>query len=101
MSYNAAQFGLKPELLQSICALAQRYNVEKLLIFGSRARGTYRERSDIDLAAKGGNVSAFALDVEDETPTLLKFDVVNLNCPISDELQTELKRDGVLIYEKI
>lgn len=33
--------------------------LEKVVLFGSRARGTNRERSDIDLAVFGGGVDRF------------------------------------------
>ncbi len=33
--------------------------LEKVVLFGSRARGTNRERSDIDLAVSGGGVDRF------------------------------------------
>jgi predicted nucleotidyltransferase len=33
--------------------------LEKVVLFGSRARGTNRERSDIDLAVSGGGVGRF------------------------------------------
>ena len=38
---------------------AKTCKLEKVVLFGSRARGTNRERSDIDLAVFGGGVSAY------------------------------------------
>jgi len=43
----------------------------------------------------------FSLDVEDEVKTLLKFDIVNMDRKVSDELKVAIQRDGVVIYEKI
>ena len=37
---------------------------------------------------------------EKEAQTLLMFDVVDLDHRISEELQEEIERDGVVIYEK-
>jgi len=101
MKYNAVDFGLRENLMESIISLAKKYDLNKLYIFGSRARGDFNERSDIDLAAEGGNISVFSIDVEEETPTLLFFDVVDLNRGISVELRKEIDKDGILIYEKI
>jgi len=101
MAWSAEAAGIRKELLESIIGLAEKHDIEKLYLFGSRARGDYRERSDIDLAAAGGRVSDFCLDVEEETPTLLFFDVVNLDNPINEGLQNELDRDGILLYEKV
>lgn len=33
----------------------------KVILFGSRARGDFREKSDIDLAVEGGDLSGFPL----------------------------------------
>ncbi len=101
MAWNAESFGMRKELLESIISLAEKYDIERLYLFGSRARGDSRERSDIDLAAAGGRVSDFCLDVEEETPTLLFFDVVNLDNPVGETLKNELDRDGILLYEKV
>lgn len=38
------KFGLKEELISEIVSFAKEYDVEKLIIFGSRARGDYKER---------------------------------------------------------
>lgn len=101
LKYNAVDFGLHENLIESIISLAKKYDLNKLYIFGSRARGDFKERSDIDLAAIGGNIPLFSIDVEEETPTLLFFDVVDLNQGISVELQKEIDKDGILIYEKV
>ena len=70
-------------------------------MFGSRARGDYKERSDIDLAVAGGKVELFAITVDEETSTLLKYDVVNLDAAIQDELLESIQKEGVIIYEKV
>ena len=43
-------------------------------LFGSRARGDHKERSGIDLAVCGGKSNEFAVEVDEKTSTLLKFD---------------------------
>ena len=71
------------------------------ILFGSRARGDYKERSDIDLAFSGGNSSEFILTVDEKTSTLLKFDVVDLEKPVRNELRESIEREGMVIYEEI
>ena len=95
------RFGLSERLLSEIAALATMHRLNKVILFGSRARGDYRETSDIDLAVSGGNVDAFALDVEEETQTLLTFDVVNLDGSVQQELLESIAREGCVIYEKV
>lgn len=84
-----------------IIKLAEEYGIEKVILFGSRARGDNRERSDIDIAVSGGNVIEFALDAEEKIDTLLMFDIVNLDKYVQPELIAEIEKDGVVIYEKI
>ena len=94
-------YGLRKEVLDSIRSIAAADDVGCLKLFGSRARGDYRERSDIDLAVYGGKVEKFWLDVEEDVPTLLKFDVIDMNKPISRELIDSIEKEGIIIYEKI
>lgn len=93
--------GIRQQVIDEIIALAQKNNVEKVILFGSRARGDYKESSDIDLAFQGGNSSSFILDVDEDTTTLLEFDIIDLNKPIQKELVESIRQEGVLIYEKI
>ena len=95
------QTGIKPIVIDEIRALAERYQLRQVLLFGSRARGDFREKSDIDLAVRGAEVARFALDVDEETSALLMFDVVDLDGCVSDALREEIARDGQVIYEKI
>lgn len=93
--------GIKQKVIEEIRELAQECGIERVLLFGSRARGDFKERSDIDLAASGGKVDRFSVLVDEETSTLLKYDIVNLDRPVQPELQAEIKREGIVIYEKI
>lgn len=96
MKYNL------PERVEAdIIRIAKKNGIKKVILFGSRARGTNSERSDIDLAVSGGNALDFYYDVEEEAWTLLMFDVVELDRGISEELQAEIDRDGVILYEEI
>ena len=48
------KFGLSDTVISELQAVFRRHaNIEKVLIFGSRSKGNYREGSDIDLAALG------------------------------------------------
>ena len=93
--------GLKPAVIDDLRARARQFGIRRLVLFGSRARGDHRRESDIDLAVSGGDQVRFGLEVEDETPTLLEFDFVDLDAPITDELRAMIQRDGRLIYEEI
>ncbi len=94
-------YGISDKVLNSIIESAISYELEYVILFGSRARGNYKERSDIDLAVLGKNADIFGIEAEEKIPTLLKFDVVNMGKPIQKDLLDSIKKDGVIIYEKI
>lgn len=94
-------FGIKPQVLEEIIAIAMRNDIDKVILFGSRARGNYRETSDIDIAVTGGDIARFALDVEEETNTLLEYDIVDLDMPVNEKLLESINSDGEVLYEKI
>ncbi|MFC2637550.1 MAG: nucleotidyltransferase family protein [Mitsuokella sp.] len=50
------RMNLRQDIRDAICHLAERHGMKKVVLFGSRARGDSRERSDIDLAVIGGDV---------------------------------------------
>ena len=93
--------GIKDNVIREIVALAEKHGLKKVILFGSRARGDFQRASDIDLAVCGGNVSMFALDVEEETSTLLEFDVVNLDLDLQEKLLESIKKEGMVLYEKV
>ena len=43
----------------------------------------------------------FRLDVEEETHTLLTFDVVDLCSDLSSELREAISKEGILLYEEV
>lgn len=94
-------YNLDKRVEDDIVRIAKENDIKKVILFGSRARGTNSERSDIDLAVSGGNALDFYYDVEEKARTLLMFDVVDLDKGISEELQAEIKKDGVVLYEEI
>ncbi len=92
---------LSEKLKNEIISFARSNGVDKIVLFGSRARGDNTRTSDIDLAVWGGDIDSFYSDIDEKTNTLLMFDVVDMNSSISNELREEIERDGVVLYEKI
>ena len=88
-------------VLKDIAAFAENNSVEKVVLFGSRARGPNTERSDVDLAVYGGDFDSFYWNITENVNSLLSFDVINADKNISDELKKEIARDGIVIYEKV
>lgn len=94
------QFNLPQRVLKDILFLAQKHGIQKVILFGSRARGNNSERSDIDIAVYGNNFDAFYWDIKEQVHSLLSFDIVDLNTNISDELKEQITLEGVVLYEK-
>lgn len=93
--------GIKQKVINEIREIAQTYDIDKVLLFGSRARGDYKERSDIDLAVYGGKTAKFSLAIDEETSTLLKYDIVDMSASLQQELRESIEKEGKLIYEKV
>ena len=93
--------GIREQVIAEIRILAEKYQIEKIYLFGSRARGDYHRTSDIDLAVSGGDFDRFALDIDEDTSTLLKFDIVDLNRIVHPELLDAIQKEGRVLYEKV
>lgn len=94
------KYNLPERVIRDISTFAKKHSVEKVILFGSRARGTNTERSDIDIAVYGGDFDSFYWNIKEKVHSLLMFDVVEIDAGISEELRKEIKKDGVVIYEK-
>ena len=94
------KYNLPDRVLRQLSSFARKYSVMKIVLFGSRARGTNTERSDIDIAVYGGEFDQFYWEVKENIHSLLMFDIIQADAAISDELKQEIEKDGVTIYEK-
>lgn len=93
--------GIKPIVIEEICQIAKQYGIQRVILFGSRARGDYHRASDIDLAVLGGNIDGFAVDIREKTSTLLQYDIINLKKTLSKKMLQSIDREGIIIYEEI
>jgi predicted nucleotidyltransferase len=81
--------------------IAAHEGVKRVILFGSRARGTASPRSDIDLAVDGDDSVNWAnlwLEVEDY-PTLLEIDLVPMY-QITGLFAQRVARDGKVLYAR-
>ena len=93
--------GITEQVIKEIVLLARKHNIEKVVLFGSRARGDYHRASDIDLAVYGGDVVGFSLDVEEQTSTLLTYDVIDMKKKHEAAFMNSIEKEGTVLYEKI
>lgn len=90
------------DVIEQLRCIAEEEGVERLVLFGSRARGTNCPKSDFDIAVGGcPSFNRFADRVENELWTLLDVDIVNVDEGVSSDLLAEIARDGKVLYEKI
>ena len=66
------KFGLSNEIYTQIKNITKKYNKYKFKIFGSRARGDFKNNSDIDIAVIG------EVSKEDEFAILNEFDLLEI-----------------------
>jgi predicted nucleotidyltransferase len=93
--------GIRMKVVDELRMLAGEYGISRIILFGSRARGDYRRDSDIDLAVSGDKVDLFRLAAEEETSTLLKYDVLDLDACSDAGVLEEIRRDGKILYEEV
>ncbi len=97
-------FGLRKSDIQNIISVLQsEKTVEEAIIFGSRAKGNYKEGSDVDIALKGKNLSLQLIGhisflLNEETLMPYRFDVLNYHSIKSKELMEHIDKVGEIIY---
>lgn len=88
---------------QFISQLKQLPFIDKIYLFGSRARGDNSDRSDIDLAIDCPNANhtnwVTVMDILDDADTLLKIDCVRFN-EADAALKKNILREGIVIYDR-
>jgi predicted nucleotidyltransferase len=93
------------KVVVQIVEIVQKYNIEKAVLFGSRARGDHSMASDYDIAVYEEALSdydrAAIFDEIENIQTLKKIQVVYVRESGTDELLENINREGVIIYEQI
>ena len=98
-------YGLKDIHIKKIQSVFANYNnIQQAILYGSRAKGNYRNGSDIDIALVGENLDLTALfKIENEIDDLLlphKIDLSLFHKIENANLLEHIKRVGIVFYEK-
>ena len=101
-TYTENGVKIMDEVLQQIQQIAIKYKVEKIVLFGSRARGDHSPVSDYDIAVFAKDLfpvdkACFWAEIE-EINTLKKIDLVFVDENLPDQLLNNIEKDGVIIY---
>lgn len=93
---------LDKEIIKEIISICKKHEyIDKVILFGSRARGDNKFKSDIDLAVYSKkDLSEFIEDIEMNTKTLLEYDFSHMNTITDKFFIDQVKCEGELIYEK-
>ncbi|MCB9272677.1 MAG: nucleotidyltransferase domain-containing protein [Lewinellaceae bacterium] len=99
------KFGLKEHTIEKMNKVfAQFPEVEQVMLYGSRAKGTYRPGSDIDLTLLGPTLNLKALfRIETELDDLLlpyQIDLSIFDHIDNPDLVDHISRVGKVFYEK-
>lgn len=102
---SSPPFGLPPATLEKLNRVfAAHPTIERVLIYGSRAKGNYRPGSDIDLSLKGEELPfAEFVQIEDQIDDLMLPYTVDLSQyrQIDNlDLIAHIDRVGVAIYAR-
>jgi len=100
-------FGLRNSDIEAICKLLQKFpQIEQAVIFGSRAKGNFRQGSDVDIALKGKHltlqiIAKVSFLLNEETAMPYKFDVLDYHSLEDPTLLESIDKTGIVLYENL
>ena len=96
------KFGLPERTIKELLEYFEsKPEIEKVVVYGSRAKGTYKNGSDIDFAiwSDKDNTSEIATEL-DELPTPYMFDVTDYKKLSHENLKKSIDSDGIVFYKR-
>jgi predicted nucleotidyltransferase len=99
------KYGLRQEIINQICETFSLHpEIEEAILYGSRAKGTYKDASDIDIVLKGENLNLHIIgQLNQKIDDLLlpyKFDISAYHKISNPDLIEHIERVGKIIYTK-
>ena len=96
--------GLTPRMVETIRNILSREpRVNQVVLFGSRAKGSFREGSDIDLAVYGTNIdhrdTARWIEAIEDALFPWSVDIVVVDNEIDSELSAHIARVGRQLFK--
>lgn len=97
------RFGIKEEYWQMLSELFAKWpDIEKVVLYGSRVKGTYKPFSDIDITLFGENLTYNdLLRISNDIDDLLlpyMFDISLFHTLKNEELIEHINRKGEVVY---
>ena len=82
------------EVICEVSKLCRDFQADEVILYGSRAKGTARERSDIDIAVSGVNDFDLLVEKIEDLPTLYSVDVLNMDTCRNELLMEDVRKYG-------
>lgn len=101
------RFGLRDTEIEIIIQTLRKHpKVERAYIFGSRAKGNFKNGSDVDIAIKGTDLdfdiaSQISYWLNEETDMPYKFDILIYDDLKEPTLQEHIDRVGIEFYSRL
>ena len=98
------KYGLSDRQLDEIISMVREHEeVEEAILFGSRAMGTFKRASDVDIALKGDRVTnglaaALQADFEEDTYLPFFFDIVAYPAIRNKALLEHIDSKGITLF---
>jgi predicted nucleotidyltransferase len=97
------RFGLSEATIDLVIGVLQSYpEVEKAILYGSRATGTFKNGSDIDLTLQGqkltGDTVAKIANDLDDLPIPYTMDISNFATLDNEDLRIQIQKSGLPFY---
>ncbi|WP_228024719.1 nucleotidyltransferase domain-containing protein [cf. Phormidesmis sp. LEGE 11477] len=84
-------------------AAAELEEIDQVILFGSRAKGTHHRGSDVDLSIKGKGITYSTViqlseSLNEERPLPYFFDVVDYDSLGNEPLRDHIDRVGIVLF---
>lgn len=98
-------YGLSDKEFDEMTAIFGKFkNLEKVILYGSRAKGNYKKFSDVDITLEGDNLTlADLFQIQDllyESDLPYMYDVSILKKITNPDLVDHIRRRGIVIWER-
>ena len=98
-------YGLSDKEFDEMTAIFSKCdNLEKVILYGSRAKGNYKKFSDVDITLEGDNLTlADLFQIQDllyESDLPYMYDVSIFSTITNQDLIDHIKRRGIVIWER-
>ncbi len=98
-------YGLSDKEFDEMTAIFSKCkNLEKVILYGSRAKGNYKKFSDVDITLEGDNLTLADLfriqDLLYESDLPYMFDVSIFSKITNPDLIDHIRRKGIVIWER-